>query len=48
MEPGIKELQNLKNTCYINSVIQMLAQIEPIRDLIIEEIQYESIPETFE
>jgi ubiquitin C-terminal hydrolase len=31
MEPGVKEIQNLKNTCYINSVVQLLAYVEPLR-----------------
>jgi len=33
MEKGLKEIQNLKNTCYINSIIQLLSHLDPIRDI---------------
>ena len=32
MEIGIKEIRNLKNTCFINSVVQLLAYVDPLRD----------------
>jgi uncharacterized UBP type Zn finger protein len=27
---GLKKIKNLKNTCYINSVVQLVAHIQPI------------------
>ena len=36
MEVGIKEIRNLKNTCFINSVVQLLAYVEPLRQLFCE------------
>ena len=47
MEPGIKEIQNLKNTCYINSVIQMIAHVQPLKNHLCHEIEPFSIPEEF-
>ena len=35
MKPGIKPIHNLKNTCFINSAIQLLTHIDPLKEIIL-------------
>jgi uncharacterized UBP type Zn finger protein len=36
MKAGRKPMQNLKNTCYINSVIQLLSHVDPFVDQVLD------------
>lgn len=48
MEPGVKEIQNLKNTCYINSIVQLLTHVWPLKEVLCDSLTEESIPENLE
>lgn len=48
MEPGVKEIQNLKNTCYINSAINLLAHVTPLKQLLCEDLNKEDLPDNAE
>lgn len=50
MKKGVKGLENLNNTCYINSVIQLLSQVNPLKDFFISDAPSAipgSLPEYF-
>lgn len=46
MQKGLKEIQNMKNTCYINSVVQLVSHIEPVKKLLTHSTDPEMIDET--
>ena len=48
MERGAKEIENLKHTCYINSVVQVLAQVPPLKRLMCQDITLEAIDSKLE
>ncbi|OMJ91179.1 hypothetical protein SteCoe_6349 [Stentor coeruleus] len=48
MEPGIKEIQNLKNTCYINSIVQLISHVWPLKEVFCDVLEKNAIPENLE
>jgi len=45
MQKGLKEIQNMKNTCYINSVIHLVSHIHPLKKVLCSSFDSEMIDE---